>query len=432
MLNAMLSYLIYFPAAILCLLPMRNQLKHGLFRTAVTCLIALVLIIPAAAWLDVRFSLGSNVLTAPLLAAFFALYHCSLKGSLPKSLAVFLSVVALLSILSNFASCFDAARHPLLGADSYTPDYSLFQSAAGTAAVILFFYPLWKYGSRLVDRLTLNRIWLWTMPFSLVLLGINLYLRPVKYETLHVNRVATAVLMVLFGLLLIWTLMQITFYFIVIEILNAAESETRLKLLSLQESQFQTQQLYMESSARARHDFRQNIRTLTGLYDKGEYEALGEYLHTYEQSLPQNDVTHFCDNTALNALLNYYTHTASEEGDDFTLHVDLPSQIAVPDLDLCILVGNLLENALIACRYAQEKKIDLRFVTKHDTMLYILVTNSFDGQVRQEDGKYSSIRRNGFGRGLESIREIAERYGGTAQFSHEGNRFYSNASLKIR
>jgi hypothetical protein len=76
--------------------------------------------------------------------------------------------------------------------------------------------------------------------------------------------------------------------------------------------------------------------------------------------------------------------------------------------------------------------IDLRFVTKHDTMLYILVTNSFDGQVRQEDGKYSSIRRNGFGRGLESIREIAERYGGTAQFSHEGNRFYSNASLKIR
>ena len=63
--------------------------------------------------------------------------------------------------------------------------------------------------------------------------------------------------------------------------------------------------------------------------------------------------------------------------------------------------------------------------------LYIVVVNSFDGNVCQRDGRYISTKSDGDGIGLVSVAAIAEKYGGMAQFSHEGKLFYSNIAIPL-
>ena len=106
-----------------------------------------------------------------------------------------------------------------------------------------------------------------------------------------------------------------------------------------------------------RGDRRANsIRTLTELYDAGDHEAVGRYLHQFIDSMPVSEVRYFCNDTALNALLNYYDHLSRQEQIGFSVQVLLPETLPVSDVDLCSMVGNILENAVTACRKADEKR----------------------------------------------------------------------------
>ena len=66
-----------------------------------------------------------------------------------------------------------------------------------------------------------------------------------------------------------------------------------------------------------------------------------------------------------------------------------------------------------------------------EAALYIVSTNSFDDEVRKKDGKYASSRKDGSGIGLSSIRITAEKYNGTARFSHDDKVFYIDVVMEV-
>ena len=199
----------------------------------------------------------------------------------------------------------------------------------------------------------------------------------------------------------------------------------------MQESQFRSMQKYIKASEKTRHDFRHNILTLAELYNEGKTDEIGKYLNQYVDSLPKNEYVIFCGNTALNALLNYYVHVTSLNEIDFKLHISIPEHLPVSDVDLCSMVGNIMENAVIACQSVEEKTIELTILSEKRMQLYIVVVNSFNGGARQRDGRYVSTKADGSGVGLASVAATAENYGGVAQFSHEGKLFYSNIAIPL-
>ena len=201
----------------------------------------------------------------------------------------------------------------------------------------------------------------------------------------------------------------------------------------MQESQFISQQRYMEESARARHDFRQNIRTIWELYEAGDYASLGEFLKKYIEDLPQNEVTYFCSDHAVNALLNYYSGMAARQQIEMDIDAEaFDTRLSVLDVDLCRLIGNLLENAIYACRDMENGWIQFSARILHGNALYIFTTNSYSGEIRKSNGKYLSTRKGGKGIGLASIEAIAHQYGGTAEFSHEGGIFQANVQIPLQ
>ena len=197
LLSNLLEYLVLIPSAILCYLPMKRQIRDPLHLLLLRGVPVFVILSLLGALAESYFSLDANSILFPVLMGCFAFYAHSIKSTISKAVVIFVDVMALMSILANFAACFDAARHPELGINSASMDYTLFLLTLSTIVAIPIGFFFGKYGSLLVERLHLANVWLMTLPFSGAILMINLFMRPLKYETFYVNRVGMAVRIIL-------------------------------------------------------------------------------------------------------------------------------------------------------------------------------------------------------------------------------------------
>ena len=430
----LLNELLILPAAALCFFPMKNQLKYSPLRIVFLLFLLLFPVAPLMSWITYHFSLNPNTVLLPMLAVFYVCYHRSLTVSPDRSFAIFAYVCALMSLLCNFANGFDALKNPMSGANTFSMENSLFSFLLSVAVTALLFYPVAKYGSILIDRLLLPHVWYTTVLISALFFSINLLIRPQKYQTLYTNKVFLA----FWGSLAMMTttllLLTVIFYFIVSGILREMETIEKNRMLEMQQSQYIKQQNYMQATAAERHNFRQTIRTLESLAEAKDYEAVEKYLKQYVNAMPKNDVTGFCKNHAVNALLNYYAESAKAEQVSLHFVIDIPDSCKIDDTDLCNVIGNLLENAIAACGDMPEEK---RFINLYienpekNEYLYITMSNSFNGKVRMAKERYLSTRHSGNGIGLSSIASIAENNGGSARFYHEGKVFNADIAMKI-
>ncbi len=427
MLIPLLSVSVLFPAAAFCFFPMKNQLKYSRRRTTVTVILTLLALSFLMSWVEYRFHIDTNLMIGPVFLLCAVLYWRCLKTSFIKSLSVFVTVVALFSVTSNISDCIavytTAMQKPLLSAAIHP--------ALSVALAVLLAYPLIRYGSYLVDRMDNPIPWSVSALYGCGIFALNMLLFSIMEATRGRNRLTLFAFLAFIVLLLIFFLTYACYYLVVKGLLNSAETETRLKLLEMREAQFDSQQNFIKASQKTRHDFRQSIRTMLELYNMGKIDDLGAYLKEYENDLPSNEIRNYTDNAALNALLNYYRHICTQNKIRFTVRINYPDEQEISDVDLCTIVGNILENAVIASQKTDDRFIDLTILEENEAQLYIVVTNSFDGNVRQANGKYLSTNRKDTAFGLSSVATIAESYGGVAQFYHEDMRFCSNIAIPL-
>ena len=432
-LKELIAYLVILPAALLCFFPMVHQLKFSRKQILIRVLLLLAVLLPAVAWLTIRFSLNSNALTFPMLFLLYFAYQHSLKVPFQKSAAVFMLVCALMSFLANFATAFDAFLRPTAPPDTLGIQAVLFQLMLNLLLVEYMYFPFRKYGSRLIDFYNLNSVWLLAMAISGLFLVLNVAISPDDYQTLYVKDVFRAFLVTLSVGFILLLLFCAIFYYVVSSLLRTARIEGHNRLLEVQERQFISMKEYMEETARTRHDFKQTILTLQMLAHQKDFDALETYLDKYAESMPQNSIANYCRNNALNALLNSYASSAKKHHIDLELRVELPSILPVSDTDLCSMIGNILDNAIRACQNIpeEERLIELTITTRYETQFCIVATNTFDGEVRKIGGQYISTYRDGNGIGLTSIASTAEKYHGSASFSHSDREFYTDILIPI-
>ena len=428
-LTIVLDYLSFLPPAFLCFLPMKDQLRYSLQRTAATVGAVMFGAMLLLGSIQFHFSLESNYVLLPMLAVCFFVYKKCQKATLWQSLSVMCASLALMSILSNMAICSGVLL--FYGDDNINLYTVLLQLGYNTLLSALLAYPYGKFGSYIVNEVLQSRVWKTMFIFSGIVFVFNMLLLAIEDSLMENRTDMVFMFLALLCSLSLFLLMHVIFYFTVFGIMSQNKTAERNRFLETQESQFLSQQRYMKEMERSRHDFRQSIRTLTELYDTGNEETLGQYLHQFADTLPENDVHSFCDNMALNALLNYYDHLTEQEGIRFSVQVRLPHPHPVSDVDLCSMVGNILENAVSACQKANEKRIQLTILTEDAAQLYIVAVNTFNGVVKLSGERYLSTDRKGSGIGISSVVSTAESYGGVALFSHQGTEFYSNVAIPL-
>ena len=152
--------------------------------------------------------------------------------------------------------------------------------------------------------------------------------------------------------------------------------------------------------------------------------------------MPQNDTVYYCKDHSINAVLNYYTDQAVSADIELTMRIELPEKLPFSDIDMCGMIGNVLDNAINACREVppDDRRMMFTMMTQNDSQLLIVSSNSFNGKIKKLGERYLSTNRRGSGIGLTSISTTAQRCGGEARFSHDSfkKEFYVDIMLPMR
>ncbi|MCR4720427.1 MAG: ATP-binding protein [Lachnospiraceae bacterium] len=428
-----LNLLSLLPAGLFCYFPMRKRLRRSVSRTALISGLHFFGFIATASLFALYFNLPPHIIRLPVLALFFPVYYKSLDIHISKAIGYYIYVFTIVLIIYNFANACDAVKNPELGAGIYTMYDSILQLIFVSAFAAAVFYPVKRFGTVLVEMTLSPAIWVAAALIPGIIIFFNMMMRVEKYSTLFVNKVFQAYIVlhgVSFFIILVLT---VFFYFIVTRVYRETQTQEEIKVLKLQERYFKAQQQYMNDTARARHDFKHTIHTLERLVSDGDIEEIRKYLSRYSDSMPRNELTYYCENTAVNALLNYYMEQFKKAKTHFTLEADMPEKLPVTDVEMCAVIGNILENAMLACLEIKPEKryVDLAIRVENDAQLYIVAENSFNGVVQIENGKYRTTH-SGNGIGLSSVMAVAQNCGGTARFSHEGGEFFSDVILPLK
>ena len=170
-----------------------------------------------------------------------------------------------------------------------------------------------------------------------------------------------------------------------------------------------------------RHDYHNHLQSMKAYVEMGQYDKLQEYLGLLENDLDQ--VNQLCDsgNVNLDAILNSKISLAEKNGIRVDYKAACPANLTVSDIDLCALIGNLIDNAVEACEGLAAPYI----------RLYIGVTNATKDTVRKLDSEYITTKRGNHGHGLKRINLVVEKYEGYINRQNEPGVFVTEIMLPL-
>jgi len=182
-----------------------------------------------------------------------------------------------------------------------------------------------------------------------------------------------------------------------------------------------------------RHDYHNHIQAMKAYRSFDENEKIDDYLNSLETDLTSVDTLIKSGNVMVDAILNSKLSLAKSRKIAINAKAVVPKNITVSEIDLCVIIGNLLDNAIEACmRVDDEAKRFIRVYMdlKRDN-LYLSVTNSSVGKARKQDGRYISSKGENHGFGLMRVDKIVDKYAGYIKRRDEDGAFTSEIMLPL-
>ena len=180
-----------------------------------------------------------------------------------------------------------------------------------------------------------------------------------------------------------------------------------------------------------RHDYHNHIQAMLAICE--EPEKMRAYLLRLNDDLTTVDTVVKTGNVMIDAILNSKLTLIRSHKIAVSAQAVVPETISIADIDLCALIGNLLDNAMEGClRLSEENERFIRvFIGILKQQLYISVTNSAPVQARSAQ-KFVSRKVGGMhGFGLARIDRITEKYNGYVNRQVEDGVFATEILLPI-
>ena len=205
-----------------------------------------------------------------------------------------------------------------------------------------------------------------------------------------------------------------------------------LRGVQLQKELYEQITRRMEDHNRSVHDLRHHIAVLRQYAAKGNPDEIRGYLERYSRTVTEEKQLIFCENNPVNAILYHYHQMAREEQIETDISVDIRCVPENAEMDLCVLIGNIFENAIHAVERLPDtgRRIVLHGAVQKNTFS-LYCENPYNSPIRKSKGRFLSASHEGFGQGTASVELIAEKYGGTVRYQTEQNRFIVSVLLYL-
>lgn len=174
-----------------------------------------------------------------------------------------------------------------------------------------------------------------------------------------------------------------------------------------------------------RHDYRNHIQAMKVMAQNGDMSAIKDYLDMLDNDLNTVDTVIKTGNAMADAILNSKISLAKSNGITVKADAHIPVKLKMSELDLCVILGNLFDNAIEACRSLPEDKRIIRvYMDMKNTQLYISFTNFTSGKKLDKIGnRFKTTKGEGHGFGLVRIDNIIERLQGYLSRNSEDGAF---------
>ena len=174
-----------------------------------------------------------------------------------------------------------------------------------------------------------------------------------------------------------------------------------------------------------KHDFHHHLQTLKGYLSTGAYDRAVAYIDELDEKLQSVDTLLKTGNVSLDAILSAKIAQAKDAGIYVTVKANVPDELTLSDVELSIIVGNLLDNAIEACGTADTEKFIRVYLAMKGKMLYFSMLNTA-GKKKQKVGTLFASQKNGLhGFGLRRAEGIIEERGGWCKYNSEDGAFTS-------
>ena len=180
-----------------------------------------------------------------------------------------------------------------------------------------------------------------------------------------------------------------------------------------------------------RHDYRNHIQVLKNYAQMGDLEAVKAYLDELAEDLNTVDMALKTGNKMTDVILNSKISLARSKEIQVRADAHVPVTLTTAQIDLCIILGNLFDNAIEACLKLPSKERMIRvYMEMKNTQLYISFTNTTaQKKQKRENGRFASTKGGGHGYGLVRVDTIIERYQGYIRRGSEDGAFTTEILL---
>jgi sensor histidine kinase regulating citrate/malate metabolism len=174
-----------------------------------------------------------------------------------------------------------------------------------------------------------------------------------------------------------------------------------------------------------KHDFHHHLQTLKGYLSTGELERAQAYIEELDEKLQRVDTLLKTGNVSLDAILSAKLAQAKAEGIKVTVKANIPDILNISDVELSIVIGNLLDNAIEACCTVEGDKFIRLYIAMKGKMLYFSMLNTA-GERKKKVGKLFVTNKKGVhGFGLHRAEAIIAEHGGWVKYNSEDGAFTS-------
>lgn len=193
---------------------------------------------------------------------------------------------------------------------------------------------------------------------------------------------------------------------------------------AMQEQYYEQLRTEQEETRAMFHDinkYMQAMRTLAAEANVAEVnQMMAETQELFESLTTVVDV----GNGTVSTILNEYREITEDADIPFNFDVSVPPNLGISAVDLYVLMGNTLDNAIEACQSLpiEERYIRIQMRIYHNILFYQIENPYAEGYPQRSRGK-------NHGYGLQNVRKCVEKHDGHMSISQNENKFILSMRL---
>ena len=178
-----------------------------------------------------------------------------------------------------------------------------------------------------------------------------------------------------------------------------------------------------------KHDLNKHLNTIEGMIKTGSLSEATDYISGYTKTIKQNIKLVFTPHPVVSSILSYCRERAEKANVELQLDISIPEMIVLNQVDITIILGNTIDNALEALEKLMNEPRRLWITLKErDYFLFFEIINTYDPIT----AKQKIRNRTTHGYGLENVKTCVKKYDGDFRIDDKAGEYCVTILIPIK